>query len=231
MGGDIELVQLSLKVPPWEPMRVLSRDELRRTRLEFGEQVSEKPSATKTAAGPALTQDPRSAANERGWTLESRAGRPVLSRTHPLTVEGERIGNFDLAFACAEQPGTYNLTYKEVRYGPADRDLPRNIAQIELIIEDQVAELRIGSSERRLQRGELESVASTVVPARLIRGFAGESPASMTLATESVGNPHTTIRVGNAGFAGNFLRLESGCQQGQWARTDHAQLQPPRAGR
>jgi hypothetical protein len=231
MGGDIELVQLSLKVPPWEPMRVLSRDELRRTRLEFGEQVSEKPSATKTAAGPALTQDPRTAANERGWTLESRAGRPVLSRTHPLTVEGERIGNFDLAFACAEQPGTYNLTYKEVRYGPADRDLPRNIAQIELIIEDQVAELRIGSSERRLQRGELESVASTIVPARLIRGFAGESPASMTLATESVGNPHTTIRVGNAGFSGNFLKLESGCQQGQWARTDHAQLQPPRAGR
>jgi hypothetical protein len=231
MGGDIELVQLSLKVPPWEPMRVLSRDELRRTRLEFGEQVSEKPSATKTAAGPALTQDPRTAANERGWTLESRAGRPVLSRTHPLTVEGERIGNFDLAFACAEQPGTYNLTYKEVRYGPADRDLPRNIAQIELIIEDQVAELRIGSSERRLQRGELESVASTVVPARLIRGFAGESPASMTLATESVGNPHTTIRVGNAGFSGNFLKLESGCQQGQWARTDHAQLQPARAGR
>jgi hypothetical protein len=229
MGGDIELVQLSLKVPPWEPMRVLSRDELRRTRLEFGEQVSEKPSATKTAAGPALTQDPRSAANERGWTLESRAGRPVLSRTHPLTVEGERIGNFDLAFACAEQPGTYNLTYKEVRYGPADRDLPRNIAQIELIIEDQVAELRIGSSERRLQRGELESVASTVVPARLIRGFAGESPASMTLATESVGNPHTTIRVGNAGFAGNFARLESDCQQGQWARADHAQLQPVRS--
>ena len=35
MGGDIELVQLSLKVPPWEPMRVLSRDELRRTRLDL----------------------------------------------------------------------------------------------------------------------------------------------------------------------------------------------------
>jgi hypothetical protein len=227
MGGDIELVQLSLKVPPWEPMRVLSRDELQRTRLDLSEQITEKPSATKTAAGPALTQDQRSPANERGWMLES--GRAVLSRTHPLTIEGERIGNFDLAFTCAEVPGSYTLTYKEVRYGPADRDLPRNIAQVELIIDDQVQELKIGASERRLQRGELESVASTVVPVRMIRAFAGESPASMVLATESAGNPQTTIRVGNAGFSANFARLESDCQQGQWARADHAQLQPVRS--
>jgi hypothetical protein len=51
----------------------------------------------------------------------------------------------------------------------------------------------------------------------------------MILATESVGNPQTTIRVGNVGFSGNFPRLESGCQRG-WTRGDaHAQLQPMRA--
>jgi len=226
MGGDIELVQLSLKVPPWEPMRVLTRDELRRTGLDLGDQRTEKLPVTKTAAGPALTQGPRSAANERGWMLETRSGRAVLSRSHPLTLEGERIGNFDLALT-----GTYTLTYKEVRYGPADRDLPRSIAQVELIIDDQVQELKIGASERRLQRGELESVASTVVPVRMIRAFAGEGPASMILETESVGNPQTTIRVGNVGFSGNFPRLESGCQQG-WTRGDaHAQLQPMRAAK
>jgi hypothetical protein len=229
MGGDVELVQLSLKVPPWEPMRVLSRDELRRTRLDLGGQVSEKPPAAKTAAGPAVTTpDPRSAASERGWMFENGSGRPVLSRTHPLTLEGERIGSFDLALTCAETPGTYNLTYKEVRYGPAGRELPHSLSQIDVIIEDQVQELKIGSSGRRLQRGELESVAATVVSAQTIRAFAGEGPASMTLATESAGNPQTTIRVGNAGFSENFLRLESGCQQSQWARIDHAQLQPSR---
>jgi hypothetical protein len=228
MGGDIELVQLSLKVPPWEPMRVLSRDELRRTRLDLSDQLTEKLPVTKTAAGPALAQDLRSAANERGWMLETRSGRAVLSRSHPLTVEGERIGNFDLAFTCAEVPGTYNLTYKEVRYGPADRDLPRSIAQVALTIEDQVQELKIGTSERRLPRGELESVATAAVQVRMIRAFAGEGAASMILATESAGNPHTTIRVGNVGFSGNFARLESGCQQG-WVRADaHAQLQPTR---
>jgi hypothetical protein len=228
MGGDIELVQLSLKVPPWEPMRVLSRDELRRTGLDLGDQVTEKPLVTKTAAGPALAQDLRSAAGERGWMLETRSGRAVLSRSHPLTVEGERIGNFDLAFTCAEVSGTYNLTYKEVRYGPADRDLPRSIARVELMIEDQLQELKIGASERRLQRGDLESVATAVVPARMIHAFAGEGPASMVLATESAGNPQTTIRVGNVGFSGHFPKLESGCQQG-WARAEtRAQLQPTR---
>jgi len=228
MGGDIELVQLSLKVPPWEPMRVLTRDELRRTGLDLGDQRTEKLPVTKTAAGPALTQGLRSAANERGWMLETRSGRAVLSRSHPLTVEGERIGNFDLAFTCAESPGTYTVTYKEVRYGPADRDLPHSIAQVELIIDDQVQALKIGASERRLQRGELESVATTVVPVRMIRAFAGEGPASMILATESAGNPQTTIRVGNVGFSGNFPRLESGCQHG-WTRGDaRAQLQPAR---
>jgi hypothetical protein len=222
MGGDIELVQLSLKVPPWEPMRVLSRDELRRTHLDLSDGLTEKPPVTKTAAGPAMAQDLGSAANERGWMLETRSGRAVLSRSHPLTVEGELIGNFDLAFTCADLPGTYNLTYKEVRYGLADRDLPRSIAQVELIMENQVQELKIGASERRLQRGELESVATTVVPVRMIRAFAGEGLASIILATESAGNPQTTIRVGNVGFSGNFPRLESGCQQG-WARAAPAE--------
>jgi len=223
MGGDIELVQLSLKVPPWEPMRVLSRDELRRTHLDLGEQISQKPSTTKTAAGPAIIDSLHSVANERGWMLETRSGRAVLSRTHPLTFEGERIGNFDLAFTCAEAPGTYNLTYREIRYGPADRDLPRNIAQVELIMGDQVQDLRIGASERRPQRGELESLASTVVSARMIHRLAADGPASMTLATESAGSPQTNIRVGNVGFASNFPKLESSCQQGQWAHADHAQ--------
>src|SRR5215467_73440 len=34
MGGDVELVALSLRVPPWEPMRALTREELRRMKLD-----------------------------------------------------------------------------------------------------------------------------------------------------------------------------------------------------
>ena len=30
MGGSVEMLELSLRIPPWEPMRLLTRDELRR---------------------------------------------------------------------------------------------------------------------------------------------------------------------------------------------------------
>src|SRR6516165_6545068 len=36
MGGGAELLEVALRIPPWEPMRMLSRDELRRTRLDTG---------------------------------------------------------------------------------------------------------------------------------------------------------------------------------------------------
>jgi hypothetical protein len=218
MGGDIELVQLSLKAPPWEPMRVLSRDELQRTHLDFAEEIAEKPVVTKTAAGPAIADTRRPMATERGWSFGDRSG-PVLSRVHPLTFEGERIGTFELEFACADAPGSYALTYKEIRYGPGDRDLPRSIARVELIMADQAQDLKVATSERRMHRGELESFASGAVPARMIRRFAGDGPASMMLSTESAGSPQTNIRVGNVGFAKSFTRLESACQ-GQWARAD-----------
>jgi hypothetical protein len=219
MGGDIELVQLSLKAPPWEPMRMLSREELQRTRLDFAEDLTEKPVVTKTAAGPAMAESRRPSPSERGWSLGDRSGPPVLSRVHPLTLEGERIGTFELEFACADAPGSYTLTYKEIRYGPGDRDLPRGIGRVELIMADQAQDLKIASSERRMQRGELESLASGAVPARMVRRFAGDGPASMMLSTESAGSPQTNIRVGNVGFAKGFARLESACQ-GQWARAD-----------
>jgi hypothetical protein len=219
MGGDVELVQLSLKAPPWEPMRVLSRDELQRTRLEFADDAAEKPIVTRAAAGPAPADSRRPIPNERGWSLSDRSGQPVLSRVHPLTLEGERIGTFELEFACAEAPSSYTLTYKEGRYGPADHDLPRSVARVELIMADQIQDLKIASSERQLQRGELDSVASIAVSARMVRRFAGDGPASIMLSTESAGGPQTNIRVGNVGFAKNFTRLESACQ-GQWARVD-----------
>jgi hypothetical protein len=151
--------------------------------------------------------------------LGDRSGQPVLSRVHPLTLEGERIGTFELEFACADAPGSYALTYKEIRYGPGDRDLPRGIARIELIMADQAQDLKIAGSERRPQRAELESLASAAVPARMVRRFAGDGPASMMLSTESAGSPQTNIRVGNVGFAKSFTRLESACQ-GQWAHAD-----------
>jgi len=214
MGGAAELVALSLKVPPWEPMRVLTRDELRRTHLDMSE-PSETVVAIKTAAGPAIADDepPHPLAEGGGWLAVTRSGQPAVARTHPLTLEGERIGSFDLFLACGPTPDTYTLAYKERRYGPADRGPPRSISQIAVAIGDQLTPLKIALSEKKPKHGELDSTASVVLPARLVHTVTGDGPASMTFETESVGNPRTVIRVGNAGLGRNFHDVDKSCGQ------------------
>src|SRR5262249_36917731 len=156
-GGDGELVALSLKVPPWEPMRALTREELRRTKLDQDTDIPTAPIVAKTAAGPAPPDDGLQVPpNGRAWVATVRAGQPVLARTHPLTFEGERIGSFGLFIACGATPETFTLTYRELRSGPADRGLPRSISQVALIIDDHLQPLKIGSSEKKMRRGELE---------------------------------------------------------------------------
>ncbi len=231
MGGDIELMALSLKIPPWEPMRALSRGELRRTHLDQGAQAVDTPSVVRTAAGPTAAGDEAQSipVHSRGWLMVNRPGRPILARSHPLTFEGERIGSFNLFVGCGDTPETYVLTYREIRSGPADRGPPQRLTQVALSIDDQVREMTITASARGTRPGELESVAKTAVPARLVRTLAADTPASMTLATESSGNPRTAIRVGNAGFTRNFRTLDAACKEPQPAPGDaRAELQTPR---
>jgi hypothetical protein len=220
MGGDVELVALSLKVPPWEPMRTLTREELRRTKLDLDGEFPAATAVVKTAAGPTLPDDEtlQVPINGRGWIATTRAGQPVLARTHPLTLEGERIGSFALLIGCGAAPDTFTLTYRELRSGPMDRGLPRSISQVALVLDDHLQQLKVTSSERRVRGGELESVASTVLPARLVRTLSSDGPASMTLETDSVGNPRTVIRIGNAGFGRGFREVERSCREPQRIR-------------
>lgn len=37
MGGEIELFEIALRVPPWQPLHTLTRTELRRTHLQVGD--------------------------------------------------------------------------------------------------------------------------------------------------------------------------------------------------
>ncbi len=220
MGGDVELVALSLRVPPWEPMRALTREELRRMKLDLDVEVPATAAVVKTAAGPTLADDetPQVPPNGRGWIATSRAGQSVLARTHPLTLEGARIGSFSLFIACGATPDTFTLTYRELRSGPVDRGLPRSITQVALVLDDHLQQLKITSSERKMRGGELESVASTVLPARLVRALSSDNPASMTLETDSVGNPRTVIRIGNVGFGRAFREVEKSCKEPQRVR-------------
>jgi hypothetical protein len=75
MGGTVDLLSLSLNVPPWEDMHELSRDELRLTNLVTTDMVAEpaveltpKPvqddfasGAIGTEANPEPTKSPKTA--------------------------------------------------------------------------------------------------------------------------------------------------------------------------
>jgi hypothetical protein len=215
MGGDVELVALSLRVPPWEPMRALTREELRRMKLDLDVEAPATAAVVKTAAGPSLPDEetPQVPPTGRGWITILRAGQSVLARTHPLTLEGERIGSFSLFVACGATLDTFTLTYRELRSGLVDRGPPRSLTQVALVLDDHLQQLKITSSERKLRGGELESVATTVLPARLVRALSSDNPASMTLETDSVGNPRTVIRVGNVGFGRAFREVEKSCKE------------------
>jgi hypothetical protein len=230
MGGEPELVELSLKVPPWEPMRALTPDEIRRTKLEMDADIPAAPTLVKTAAGPTLPDDEPQPlpAGGRGWLTAVRGGQTVLARSHPLTVEGERIGSISLLVSCGGAPDTFTLTYREQRSGPADRGIPRSITQVALLVDEHLQPLKITSSEKKMHGGELESVATTVLPTRLLRALSSDSPASLTLETDSVGNPRTTIRIGNVGFGRGFREVERSCKEPSRARGEaraQAQIQ------
>src|SRR5262249_40771214 len=108
MGASVDLLDLALRIPPWEPMHAMTREELRRTRLTT-EEIDTPVAATVATSSPVAAAPPpsrvtnglhASAISEQRWALVDRAGAATLARRHPLTVEGEEIGSFDLVLTC-----------------------------------------------------------------------------------------------------------------------------------
>src|SRR5690606_27556035 len=120
MGGDIALFELAMRIPPWERLRALSQSELRRMGLLTVETADVR---TSGVVGPARPEKRVIAAvHERGWTAVEDGDRRELLRRHPLTIEGEEIGQFALNLTCAGK-GAYKLGYLESRArNPEERD-------------------------------------------------------------------------------------------------------------
>ena len=75
MGGGVDLLEIALKIPPWEPMRMLSRDELRTMKVETaGGDAPEVNSGTATNSA-ALANGARAAVNAHGWAVRSEERR------------------------------------------------------------------------------------------------------------------------------------------------------------
>jgi hypothetical protein len=233
MGGGAELLEVALRIPPWEPMRMLSRDELRRTRLDTSQdrtQVAASPASSGVNA-PAATLPPsdggRGDGNPHGWVLTQRAGGAALVRQHPLTVEGDRIGGFEVALACGHKAGTYAVTYSETRRNAEDPDTAA-VKQVDLWIEGKTAPLDIVSSGLNEEPREMRTLANGTLSAELVKSFADATGDSITVRTTGGVASGTMIRIGNTGFARAFTKLATSCEAQPAQGEAHAELAPPR---
>jgi len=218
MGASIEVLDLALRIPPWEPMHTMTTEEIRQSRVATIGDVT--PATDKVAASPPPLTKPSAtvtsglsptAISERHWAMVQRSGATVLARHHPLTVEGEEIGSFDLFLACSANNDKYEVSYVERRNG-ARRGGLSPLQKVTLRVGGGSATLKVVSSEHRSHPEDLVSYAMGTVPASLIDTFAGKGDHSMTIRTRSA-KLRTGIRIGNTGARQNLPDLAVACKK------------------
>ena len=234
MGASIELLDLALRIPPWEPMHALTQAEITDARVATEQDTAPATAAVAASPAPAIhDQLPRmtngvraSAISEQRWAVVDRKGSAALARRHPLTVGGEDIGSFDLMVACGPASGSYDVSYIERRRGGHRAPLPGQIDTISVAAGSSIASLKVVSTQRRSDPDELVTYASAAVPAELIGAFAGVGNHSMMITTKSDAT-RTAIRLGNTGAQQNLPQLAAACRKGLG---DRASLPVHRAG-
>ena len=235
MGGSIELIDLALRIPPWEPMHALTADETRLTQLvtdaapsaAAAPAIASVPAPVLTRPIPRVTDGARTTPiSERHWAVVDHAGVAALARRQPLTVEGEDIGSFDLMLACGGGRDSYDVTYVERRHDSGHILVPSALGTVTMMLGQVSAPLKVVSSQRRSDPDELLTYATGSIPASLIGTFAAVGNHSMMIETASAGTV-TGIRLGNTGAQQNLPRLAAGCAT---ALDNRADLVAPKTG-
>ncbi|CAN0206979.1 unnamed protein product, partial [Phaeothamnion confervicola] len=210
MGGTIDLLEIALKIPPWEPMRLLSREELRGMNIVTADEAPEAGPVT-AASAYALASGTRAGLPERTWVTAEKSGQLTLSRKHPLTVEGDEIGTFELSFACGEAGKDFTVTYVEQRRNAGDKPrAPEALTDVEISLSGKSVPLKIVSSEPMGKTMERASIASGRVSADLFKAFADTRHRSLMVETTNE-DTATAIRIGNVGVSRSFGQLASSC--------------------
>jgi hypothetical protein len=228
MGGSVELLEVSLRIPPWEPMRVLTRDELRRMNLDNSDVTDARASSPQSTTNAVPSQLPvkrisLSSQRERGWVAAERAGASTLARRHPLTVEGEELGTIEVAFACGASAGEYLVHYTETRRG-TEGAAAQPLKSIELRLANKIVPLTLRTPAPSQSPGEVLSQASGTVTGAMLHNFASSAMRSIVIETASENSDVAVIRIGNSGASANLMSFLSSCAQ-QPARAEHAGLQ------
>ena len=239
MGGSMDMLDLSLRIPPWEPMHTMTRAEIERMHVETAPVAKATVAAAPPAAATASQAQPQpqpvklmnapagfAEISERSWGVVDQAGTASLARRHPLTVEGEEIGSFDLHVSCSAGGG-YDAVYVEHRHEGDDAPLPRALRSVTLRAAGQLARLKVVASDRH-DDDDLVTYATGTIPAGLIDGFGAQGDHSLFVETKSK-DMLTSIRLGNTGVAASLPRLAAACAVPS-AQQKRADLGQPKTG-
>ncbi len=211
MGADIELFEIAERIPPWENPRPLSADDVRRLRVSTVDDpfaaVPASVDATATArVAPARPLD----VIDRAWIVEDSDGQRSFSRRHPLTIEGEQIGTFELAFRCGKD-GQVTVAYNENRH--LREGLNDRLSGVAVGSGKERVLLKVESSATDVGGGELRSTARSPVPPALLGALVETGGRALMVATQTMSNTRTVIHPGNNGFAENFRSTIGECKK------------------
>ena len=227
MGADIELFEISSRIPPWEDMRRLSNEELRRLKIRTIEDPFARSPAAVTAAIPG--QKPVSGAaatvNTLGWVVVDRNGHRALVRQHPITIEGQEIGTFELAFTCGDKTDAYRVTYHEKRIVPNSAPITtdrleavgisirqeNSFLRALLTMEDSMPGSGAGELVSRARGMVAASFLETVIAAAAGDAVASSSQPGLVVATTTAERTRTVIRLGQTGLQEGLRQLSSTC--------------------
>jgi len=243
MGGSMDMLDLALRIPPWEPMHTMTRAEIARMGVETVA-VDKHTDATVAASQPAaavqtqaqaqaqpikLMEAPAAATqiSERTWGVVDQSGAASLARRHPLTIQGEDIGSFDLHLSCGADGG-YQAVYIEHRHEGDDTPLPRAVRSVTLRAAGGEAELKIVASDRH-DADELVTYATGTIPSGLIDGFGAQGDHSLFVETKT-NKMFTSIRIGNTGVASALPQLAASCAMPSAHQQKRADLAQPKTG-
>jgi hypothetical protein len=229
MGGGGALLETALRIPPWEPMRSLTRAELRSMKLDTetpadADKNAGGDQASAQAAPHRVSLAREDGVSEDGWALKEGAGEPSLQRWHPLTVESTEIGGFQIALNCAPTAGTYTVTYRERRARDDSKD---GLKTVRLWLSHTVVMLDVLSSQVQPSDGTLLTVARGDMPASAFNDFAEKGTRSLIVSTQR-GSFETRIRVGNTGLTQAWPQIAAACGSNATAMRSqqHAELTP-----
>jgi hypothetical protein len=208
MGGDIGLFELAMRIPPWERLRLLTQGEMRRLKLQNIEVAAIPTSGAVSSPAPAKSAPRRPL---RGWTLQGTGRAATLERHHPLTVEGEEIGHFELTLACGTAGKDFRVNYAEAR-DVADDGAPIPLKVVTLILNGERVPLKLETSTAaKSDPEELSSAASGTVALEALERLRQDPDGVIIVGTRAADDFHTSIRVGTAGFAKALAQLPAHC--------------------